>query len=126
MIAALVWAIAAPESPAVDGSDARIRLAEEYLLAHLDQPVSRVALAEACGTSIRSLSRGFGRRQGMGRMEFLRQRRLEAARSELLMATREEATVTQVAMRYGFSHPSAFAAAYRARFGESPSETLRS
>ncbi len=126
LIAALIWAVSASEFPTVDSSDARIRLAEEYLLAHLDQPISRAGLAETCGISIRSLSRAFNKRHGMGPMEFLRHRRLEAARRELLMATPEETTVTDVAMRYGFSHLSNFAAVYKTSFGESPGETLRS
>ena len=126
LIAALIWAIAAPESPTVGRSDTRIRLAEEYLLAHLEQPVSRAELAKTCGISIRSLSRAFERRHGKGPMEFLRCRRLEAARRELLMATPEETTVTDVAMRYGFSHSSTFGAAYKMRFGESPGQTLKS
>ena len=125
LIAALIWAISAPESTTVDRSDARVRLAEEYLLAHLDQPVSRAGLAETCGTSIRTLSRTFYKRHGVGPMEFLRRRRLEAVRRELLIATQEETTVTEVAMRYGFAHLSSFAAIYKKSFGESPSETLR-
>ena len=125
LIAALIWAISVPESPTVDRSDARVRLAEEYLLAHLDQPLSRAGLAETCGMSIRTLSRTFHKRHGMGPMEFLRRRRLEAVRRELLIATPEETTVTEVATRYGFTHLSGFAAIYKKSFGESPGETLR-
>ena len=40
-----------------------LRLAEDYLCARLDQPVSRAELAAASGASIRTLSRGFMRRQ---------------------------------------------------------------
>jgi len=35
-------------------------------------------------------------------------------------------TVSAVAHRWGFAHLGRFASAYRARFGESPSVTLRS
>ncbi len=34
--------------------------------------------------------------------------------------------MTDIATKWGFGHLGRFAAAYRARFGESPSHTLRS
>ena len=58
-------------------------------------------------------------------MEFLRQRRLEAARMELLLAEPGEKTVSEIALRYGFSQPSKFSTAYKKAFNERPSETLR-
>ena len=57
-------------------------------------------------------------------MAFLRQHRLRAAHNELLMAERGELSVSDVALRYGYSQPSKFAAAYRDLFHESPSDTL--
>ena len=124
LIAALIWAIAAPDFDNTEKSDVRIRVAEEYLLAHLDKPLSRAGLAEACGMSVRTLSRSFAKRHSMGPMEFLRRRRLEAARAQLLLMAPGEITIAAVAANYGFSQPAAFAAAYKENFGESPSETL--
>jgi len=57
-------------------------------------------------------------------MAFLRLVRFERVRDELLRGN-ESTTVTAAAMRWGFSHLGRFAAEYRARFKESPSETLR-
>jgi AraC-like DNA-binding protein len=37
----------------------------------------------------------------------------------------DEASISQVALRYGFRHLGRFAADYRALYGESPSVTLR-
>jgi AraC-like DNA-binding protein len=34
-------------------------------------------------------------------------------------------TVTEVALRFGFAHTGRFAAAYRRRYGQAPSATLR-
>lgn len=51
---------------------------------------------------------------------FLRRRRLERARDELL--ARPDATVTQVAFRWGFRSAAHFSRAFRAAFGVSPSE----
>jgi AraC-like DNA-binding protein len=59
-------------------------------------------------------------------MAWLKARRLEAAQSELTEAVHGEVTVTAVALRYGFENPGRFAAEYRQRFGEYPSQTLRS
>jgi AraC-like DNA-binding protein len=42
-------------------------------------------------------------------MAFLRDRRLEAARHQLLVADAEETGVTEVALRFGFTHFSRFA-----------------
>jgi AraC-like DNA-binding protein len=59
-------------------------------------------------------------------MEYLRNRRLDRAREELLDAVPVDGvTVTEVAYRWGFRHLSNFAVLYRQRWGESPSETLR-
>ncbi len=129
LIAALVWAIedsrANYEPARLDRTDARIARAEEYLLAHLCDPVSRTELAQLAGVSIRTLSRAFLKRHGMGPMEFLRRRRLEAARIQFLLAEPGEINISEVALRYGFAQPSKFSAAYKAAFNEIPSETLR-
>jgi transcriptional regulator GlxA family with amidase domain len=102
-----------------------IRRAEEFLAAHLSVPLSRAQLAEVAGFSIRTLSREFVKKHGMGPMTFLKQRRLEAAYRELLGADKGSGVVTKVAMRFGFSHLGKFAIAYRQAFGECPSQTLK-
>ena len=59
-------------------------------------------------------------------MSYVRRRRLEQAHDELLrLDPTTGARVTDVALRNGFAHTGRFAAAYRQRFGESPSTTLR-
>ena len=55
-------------------------------------------------------------------MRYLQQCRLERARADLLDA---RASVTETAYRWGFGNLGDFAARYRERFGEKPSETLR-
>lgn len=128
LIAALVLAaddtVADSEPYRVNPGHPGVTRAEEYILANLCNPVSRSELANLAGVSIRTLSREFVRRHGMGPMAFLKQRRLEAARKELLLAEQGEITVSDVALRYGFAQPGKFAAAYRAAFNESPSNTL--
>jgi AraC-like DNA-binding protein len=83
-------------------------------------------LAVHAGVSERSLHAAFRRQLGTSPMSYVRRRRLEQARDELLHLDRVTgATVTDVALRHGFSHTGRFAAASRQRFGESPSTTLR-
>jgi AraC family ethanolamine operon transcriptional activator len=62
---------------------------------------------------------------GIRKPAHLRALRLELARSELAQAGRDGGSVTSVAHAHGFESLSRFAAYYRARFHESPSETLR-
>jgi transcriptional regulator GlxA family with amidase domain len=71
----------------------------------------------------RSLQYTFRRHRDCSPMEFLRRIRLERVRDELAHAT-PDTTVTSAAMRWGFLHLSRFAAEFRARFNENPSETL--
>lgn len=106
-------------------ADGALRRAEEILDAHVDDVISLPQLAVEVGCSVRTLTRQFRARHGVGPMGFLRRRRLAAVRRALLRADPIATTVTEVAVRYGFYHTGRFAGAYRAAFGESPSETLR-
>ncbi len=129
LIAALIYAIDenADKSQPARNLPAKtvISRAEEYLLGHLSDPVSRTELAQHAGVSVRTLSRAFARQHGMGPMEFLKQHRLEAARNDLFHAEPGETTVSDIALRYGFAQPSKFTEAYKAAFNETPSSTLR-
>lgn len=89
-------------------------------------PFTVADLAECAGVSERSLHAAFRRQLGTSPMAYVRQRRLEQAHDELLRLDPSGGVrVTDVALRHGFAHTGRFAAAYRARFGESPSTTLR-
>ena len=59
-------------------------------------------------------------------MSYVRLHRLEQVHEELLIADPSTGVkVTDVALRHGFTHTGRFAAAYKERFGESPSATMR-
>ncbi len=103
----------------------QLRRAEEFILAHLGDPILRADICEAAGVCTRSLSRAFARRHGVGPMTFLKQRRLEAAQRALLAADPSLRSVTEIAMESGLYHLGRFSIEYRSAFGESPSETLR-
>ena len=101
-----------------------LRRAEEFILAHLRDPISRADICAAAKVSARSLSRQFVHRHAIGPMTFLKQRRLEAAQRSLLAADPAERSVTDVAMEWGLYHLGRFSVEYRAAFGEPPSRTL--
>lgn len=106
-------------------SDKILNHVEDYICANLDTSITRDELANLSGVSIRSLSRAFKRKYGLGPMEFVRQRRLDACYARLRGSDRDETTVTEISMLYGFWHIGKFAIAYKQAFGESPSESLR-
>ena len=55
----------------------------------------------------------------------VRRLRLDGVRAELIRADPWQVSVSEVAYRWGFTHLGRFAGAYRARYGESPSQTLK-
>lgn len=109
---------------ALSPSDRTLNDVEDYICANLDTTITRDDLAEVVGVSIRSLSRAFHKKYGLGPKAFLLQRRLDASYAQLRGADSDVTTVTEVAMSYGFWHAGRFASAYKKAFGESPSESL--
>lgn len=108
-------------------ADDLLRLAPvvRYLEAHAAEPVTPRELAGVGCMSLRALHASFRRALGEPPMAYLRRVRLDRVRAELLGADPARVRVTDVAARWGFSHPSRFAQQYRAHFGELPSLTLR-
>jgi len=102
-----------------------LRRAEDFLRAHLMEPVSLHAVAEAVEVSPRTLSRAFKARYGVGPMGFHRALRLEATFREFRQTEPGGDKVMDVALKYGFNSMGRFAAEYRGKFGELPSQTLK-
>lgn len=101
----------------------RVRMAEEFMRAHSDEPLSMAAVAREVGVGLRSLQFAFMEARAMGPRDVLLRMRLERARERLLSARPAE-TVTTIALDCGFAHLGRFPAAYRIAFGELPAETL--
>lgn len=109
----------------VPGVDTRaVRMAEEILSARAEEPLSIAEVAELAGVGLRSLERSFKAARGLSLRDFLKAQRLELAHRRLRAAA-PGTTVTQVLYASGFGHPGEFSLAYRKRFGETPSQTLR-
>jgi AraC-like DNA-binding protein len=98
-----------------------VRRAEEYMAAHVADPITLAGLIATCGCSRSSLTQAFRSSRGYTAMEFLASRRLELAH-ERLMGERG-VTATEIALDCGFGNHGRFAKAYRKRFGEAPSAT---
>jgi len=96
-----------------------------YMEANADEPLTPQDLARVGCMSVRTLHASFKKLIGESPMSFLRRLRLDRVRAELLHSDSAQVRVTDVAMRWGFLHPSRFAQQYRDRFGEPPSATLR-
>ncbi len=92
-----------------------------------EQHAHQASLADLCaasGVSQTWLHKCFVDIYGTSPYRYLRSRRLSAARGSLLDKANRAASVKAVALTYGFANFGRFAADYRARFGENPSETL--
>ncbi len=102
-----------------------VRRAVDLIEAHAAEPLTVEEIAEAVGVGARALQEGFRRHLETTPMSYLREVRLERVHAELTVRDPGTTMVTDVAYRWGFAHLGRFALAYRRRFGESPSETLR-
>ena len=100
--------------------------AQDYAMAHLEQPISLEAMARAAFTSVRSLHRAFRSELGESPGAFVRRLRLHRIRQGLMSPHTARATVTEVAYRSGITQLGRMARWYREVFGELPSETRSS
>ena len=106
---------------------AAVRRSLEYIEQHLAEPISLADLSRHSGMSARSIQAGFRDDLRTTPISYIRDRRLDRARETLMQALPEDGvTVTEVAQHWGFGHLGSFAVLYRKRFGESPSQTLKS
>ncbi|WP_245766071.1 helix-turn-helix transcriptional regulator [Streptomyces griseoaurantiacus] len=103
---------------------ALVRAAMDYIEDRLllDPDLGPRSIAAALHVSVRTLYRAFGRGATPSVMGYVRERRLERARTEL-MSTR--LSVSETAARWHFADSSHFVKAYRKRFGETPAERRR-
>lgn len=112
-------------APARPSRPRTVKRAIDAMEAEPGHPFTTVRLAEIAGVSIRTLQEAFQQHVGISPMVYLRQVRLARAHLDLCAADPRQATVADVAHRWGFSHLGRFAAAYRSAYGDSPATTLR-
>jgi AraC-like DNA-binding protein len=95
-----------------------LRTAQQWLEAHLFEPVTLEQLARACHASESTLLRAFRRELGAPPTVYLRNRRLDEA---LLLLESRKYSASEVALRVGYANLSAFTTAFTRRFGTPPS-----
>jgi AraC family ethanolamine operon transcriptional activator len=101
-----------------------VRRAEEYMQAHLGDPLSVLDLCREVAVSERTLHYAYQEVRGLSPMTYFKASRLNAVRQELKTTPADAVTVHEIAQRWGFWHTGEFAADYRRLFGELPSETF--
>jgi AraC-like DNA-binding protein len=111
--------------PPTAGPPRAIRRAVEAIHDEPERAFTVADLARIANMSVRSLQEGFRRHVGSAPMTYLQSVRLDRAHESLRRADPAQVTVSAVAHRWGFAHLGRFASAYRLRFGEPPSDTLR-
>ena len=95
----------------------RIYLAKDILTAEFDNPPSLTELARQVGLNDCTLKRGFREIFGTTAFGYLRDYRLEQARSLLL---ENQLSITAIAHKVGYTNRCAFGTAFRKKFGISP------
>nr|WP_298724672.1 AraC family transcriptional regulator [uncultured Steroidobacter sp.] len=112
-----------PNSSIVPGF---VHRAERFIQQHLTEDIRLDDIVKAAGVPARTLHHGFRRFRSSTPMRWLRQKRFEQARQDLLAGARDGLQVIDVAHRYWMHHGGRFAINYQKLFGETPSATLRS
>lgn len=115
------------EKERVRGAAARSRIARcarEYIEDYYRMTLRIEDLCNVTGVGARSLQPCFKDYFGITISNYIKTVRLDSARRELEAEHPARVTVTDVAMRNGFTHLGRFSVEFRKRFGESPRETL--
>ncbi|MFE2551507.1 GyrI-like domain-containing protein [Streptomyces sp. NPDC059355] len=100
----------------------RLNQAMEHIERHLGQAIEADELARIAATSEYHLRRMFSALAGMPLSQYVRRRRLTLAGAEVLAGN---ATLLDIAVRYGYGSGEAFARAFRAMHGIGPGEARR-
>ncbi|MGE0564060.1 MAG: AraC family transcriptional regulator [Pseudolabrys sp.] len=102
-----------------------VKEAETWMMDRLRMPISASELARELGVSQRTLSAAFRKYRNMAPLSWHRITRLDRCYHDLSTSGSTDATVTDIAINWGFEHMGRFAQEYMHRFGELPRQTLR-
>jgi AraC-like DNA-binding protein len=100
------------------------RRAREYIEDHYHGTIRMEDLCRCTGASMRTVQRAFSEYFQMSPFDYIKARRLNAARQDLLAGEASLDTVTRIAVENGFTHLGRFSVGYREHFNELPRETL--
>lgn len=100
-----------------------LRRAKAFIESHLaDDDLDCHSVSRAINLSPRQLARVF-EIEGTPITRFIFARRLERCRADLRDRSLKHLTVSEIAFRWGFNNSAHFSRSYRARFGETPTDT---
>ncbi|MBP2326238.1 transcriptional regulator GlxA family with amidase domain [Kibdelosporangium banguiense] len=104
-----------------------VQRALDFCEQHAGEPISTEDIALAVHTGVRSLQRAFRTHLRMTPLKHLLKVRLDRVHQDLVRIAygHADGTVSDVAMRWGFTHLGRFAAQYRKQYGCTPVQTLR-
>ena len=107
------------------GSARRVaRRAQEYIEEHYRDTILMEDICRYTGVSLRTLQRSFSFYFQVSPCNYIKARRLNAARQALVAADSSRGQVARIAVANGCTHLGRFSVNYREHFGESPRETL--
>lgn len=107
----------------IDNRRKYVRLAQEYIELHLQDVVSISNAAENLNITTRTLQMAFQEVLGVSPVQYLRSRRLNRIRQQLIDNQRGHKTITELAFENGLYHLGRLARDYKTMFGELPSQT---
>ena len=113
--------LAAPEP----SESHRARMIIDWIEAHHSESLTVADLAAAAGLSVRQLQVSVQGYFAMSPVELLRDVRLSKLHGLLRDAHADQCTVATLTYSVGFTHLSRTAQLYRAKYGESPAQTLK-
>jgi len=102
-----------------------VQRASEFLSSHAAEGVRIGELSRVAGVSERTLRKAFHTVHGLSPKQFDLRERLFGARQALCHVDAARKTVTTIACEFGFFELGRFSRAYKAAFGESPSQTIK-
>jgi AraC family ethanolamine operon transcriptional activator len=88
------------------------------------EPLTLPELAAIIGTTPRTLQRAFKETLHISPLKYLRLSRMNAVQKMLLKGDKNDKSVTEVALDWGFKELGRFACEYKQLFGENPATTL--
>jgi AraC-like DNA-binding protein len=102
-----------------------LKRARDYIHANVHTSISLAQLTTAAGCGFRTLQIAFGNHYGLPPIAYIKSVRLRRVRMDLLDSG-QKVSIAAIAHKWGFTHMGRFAQDYRKKFGEPPSQTLRS
>lgn len=97
-----------------------IKITQDYIHSHLHENLSIELLAQHANVSVRSLFLGFQKYLNTTPMQYLKDLRFKNVHAEL---SKSGQSITEVALKWGFTHLGRFSQEYKKRYGYTPSET---